>query len=434
MVLRRPAINALTCLLFGLLAIPARGEGPSAPRAAAARQVVVSLETSDPALREFEEELKTRIAQKLLGLGVVVIPAEGADPQTIHHLGVRITQMRTGEGNIRYFISGRASLLRDAKVGPGESGTTPLGWALEQTVTARADGASGKGPIAGVLSQVVSALAARAGLTANPVGRTVSFPATPGAAVGGVADVSLAVAGSASHKVVDFDFSQIKVKYQPPAPPYPPLAKIAAIQGTVVVELLIDTAGQVEQAAALQGPPQLRAASEAYAMQWQFEPALLNGAPQQARFRLTLPFRLRGRVPINIQQAVLEVVSPDPSLRGLLPELKGEAETLLKRLGVVLIEDASQNSESAHHLRVQVSRPVYGGAGLVLSLRCCLLKDVQSAATSPNLPGALRTWSMEVVQGSDPTGLLKGELRRAFLELVAVPEIVPKTLPAAEPR
>ncbi len=104
----------------------------------------------------------------------------------------------------------------------------------------------------------------------------------------------MAVAGSnVSAKVVDFDFSQIKVKYQPPAPPYPPLAKLAKIQGTVVVEITVGVDGVPVKATALDGPPQLRPTAEQYAMNWRFEPALLNGVPQTARFKLTMPFRLR---------------------------------------------------------------------------------------------------------------------------------------------
>jgi len=103
----------------------------------------------------------------------------------------------------------------------------------------------------------------------------------------------MAVVGSSTTKVVDFDFSQIRIKYQPPAPPYPPLAKIAKIQGTVVVEIIIGIDGVPIKAVALEGPPQLRPAAENYAMQWKFEPAMLNGVPQTAKFKLTMPFKLR---------------------------------------------------------------------------------------------------------------------------------------------
>ena len=114
----------------------------------------------------------------------------------------------------------------------------------------------------------------------------------PGGGVSG--GVSMAVAGSGNNnRVMDFDFSQMKVKYQPPPPAYPPLAKIARIQGTVVVEIIVGTDGIPTSAHAVEGPPQLRAVAEAYAMGWKFEPAMLNGSPQTARFKLTMPFKLR---------------------------------------------------------------------------------------------------------------------------------------------
>jgi len=91
----------------------------------------------------------------------------------------------------------------------------------------------------------------------------------------------------------DFDFSQIRVIHQPPAPPYPPEAKAAGIQGTVVVELTVDTYGIPYSAKALTGPVELRPTAEAYALKWKFSPALLNGVPQYARFKMTMPFRLR---------------------------------------------------------------------------------------------------------------------------------------------
>ena len=116
-----------------------------------------------------------------------------------------------------------------------------------------------------------------------------------GAGVAGPATgsgMSVAGSGSTGH-VVDVDYSQVKVKHQPPPPPYPALAKIARIQGTVVVEITVGADGIPVSARALEGPPQLRDAAVAYAMQWRFEPCLVGGVPQQARFKLTMPFKLR---------------------------------------------------------------------------------------------------------------------------------------------
>ena len=90
-------------------------------------------------------------------------------------------------------------------------------------------------------------------------------------------------------KAQDFNFAQIEVKHQPPPPPYPTLAKLARIQGTVVVELTIDEQGLPIMAHAIDGPPQLRATAEGYALAWLFEPVTVSGVPVRARFKLTMP-------------------------------------------------------------------------------------------------------------------------------------------------
>lgn len=126
-------------------------------------------------------------------------------------------------------------------------------------------------------------------------GGSTSGTAGSGVAGGGVAGTGMAVAGSqgaASSRVVDFTFDQMKIKVKPPAPPYPPIARMAKIQGTVVVEIIVDPQGVPVSAKALEGPPQLRPTAENYAMQWRFEPAMQNGQAVQSRFKLTMPFKL----------------------------------------------------------------------------------------------------------------------------------------------
>jgi protein TonB len=117
----------------------------------------------------------------------------------------------------------------------------------------------------------------------------------PGGGVSGSVGPStgMSVAGSSTSHVVDFDFSQMRIKFQPPPPPYPPLAKIARIQGTVVVEITVGPDGIPIAAHAVEGPAQLRQVAENYAMGWKFEPAMLNGVAQTARFKLTMPFKLK---------------------------------------------------------------------------------------------------------------------------------------------
>ncbi|MFN7957576.1 MAG: M56 family metallopeptidase [Holophagaceae bacterium] len=92
---------------------------------------------------------------------------------------------------------------------------------------------------------------------------------------------------------VEMDFKKVRVKHQPEAPAYPPEAKSARIQGTVVVAVTIGTDGKVIEAKAESGPPELQACAVDYAKAWEFEPAKAKGKAVAARFRLTMPFRLR---------------------------------------------------------------------------------------------------------------------------------------------
>jgi len=98
---------------------------------------------------------------------------------------------------------------------------------------------------------------------------------------------------SAPSDPVEMDFKQIRVKHQPDPPAYPADAKAQRIQGTVVVLVIIDTEGKVKSARATSGPPELHECAVNYAKAWEFEPAKVKGKPVPARFKLTMPFRLR---------------------------------------------------------------------------------------------------------------------------------------------
>ena len=92
---------------------------------------------------------------------------------------------------------------------------------------------------------------------------------------------------------IDLDFKQIRLKHKPDNPTYPPEAKAQRIQGTVEVVITIDPDGKVTEAKALSGPEELRACAVDFAKGWEFEPPKLKGKPVSARFKLTMPFRLR---------------------------------------------------------------------------------------------------------------------------------------------
>ena len=64
-----------------------------------------------------------------------------------------------------------------------------------------------------------------------------------------------------------------------PKPAYPPIARAAHAQGTVVVQVLIDEDGKVIAAAAISGHPLLQAASVKAARASVFTPMKLDGSP-----------------------------------------------------------------------------------------------------------------------------------------------------------
>jgi protein TonB len=77
------------------------------------------------------------------------------------------------------------------------------------------------------------------------------------------------------------------------APGYPPAAKSAGVEGTVVIQYVVTESGGVTSVQAVKGPPELTAACLAAVSSWKFKPALSKGAPvsvvRQARF----PFRIK---------------------------------------------------------------------------------------------------------------------------------------------
>ncbi|MDT7602341.1 MAG: periplasmic protein TonB [Acidobacteriota bacterium] len=78
-----------------------------------------------------------------------------------------------------------------------------------------------------------------------------------------------------------------------PVPPYPQLAIVARIQGTVSVEILVDEQGRVISATATNGPVMLREAARLAALQARFTPTQLNGQPVKISGVISYNFTLR---------------------------------------------------------------------------------------------------------------------------------------------
>jgi periplasmic protein TonB len=76
-------------------------------------------------------------------------------------------------------------------------------------------------------------------------------------------------------------------------PEYPLIAKQAHIEGTVVVDAVIDENGDVVQAHAVQGPGLLIRSALDAVLQWKYEPTLLNGERVPIAMHVEVTYRLQ---------------------------------------------------------------------------------------------------------------------------------------------
>ncbi|MBI1940733.1 MAG: energy transducer TonB, partial [Acidobacteria bacterium] len=78
-----------------------------------------------------------------------------------------------------------------------------------------------------------------------------------------------------------------------PAPEYPPLAKMARIQGTVRLEAVIGVDGRIQNLKAISGHPLLVNAALEAVSRWRYQPTLLNGEPVEVLTEVDAIFHLR---------------------------------------------------------------------------------------------------------------------------------------------
>ncbi len=80
----------------------------------------------------------------------------------------------------------------------------------------------------------------------------------------------------------------------PIRPVYPSIARAAGVQGTVVVEAVISSAGRIESLHVVSGPPMLRASAIEAIQAARYEPFRLNGEPTDVQTTITVNFRIGG--------------------------------------------------------------------------------------------------------------------------------------------
>lgn len=233
------------------------------------------------------DQLKAELQPMLDRAGLRSVPSSEADPGDTLHLRLEVKTRRAG-GLFLCETRERCSRWGDRDLAANEDGK-PTRIAFLGHLMAQKGDATGPDFIQVVVRRTLGDLLV-APPPRVPVGKPGSRP--PDRPM----DRAKSAGGppnSTGPGPVDFDFSQIKVKQQPPAPPYPTEAKLSRVQGTVVVELTVSPEGTPIYVEALEGPGPLFLTALSYALDWRFQPALINGVPQYARFKLTMPFRLR---------------------------------------------------------------------------------------------------------------------------------------------
>ncbi|HET9408593.1 MAG TPA: energy transducer TonB [Candidatus Sulfotelmatobacter sp.] len=77
-------------------------------------------------------------------------------------------------------------------------------------------------------------------------------------------------------------------------PVYPQLAKLAHVQGVVVLAAVISREGTIEKLRVVNGHPMLVQAAVDAVQQWRYKPYILNGDPVEVETQITVNFSLTG--------------------------------------------------------------------------------------------------------------------------------------------
>ncbi len=77
-------------------------------------------------------------------------------------------------------------------------------------------------------------------------------------------------------------------------PSYPPIARLARVQGTVELRAIISKAGTIENLIAVSGHPMLVKSAIEAVRQWRYRPYLLNNEPLEVETEITVNFVLSG--------------------------------------------------------------------------------------------------------------------------------------------
>ncbi len=116
---------------------------------------------------------------------------------------------------------------------------------------------------------------------------------------------------SVAQDVVQMDEQALRqhVASQVPAV-YPPIAKAARIEGTVVLEIRVAVSGKIESMKAVSGPPMLLQAAMDSLRQWSYRPFEKGGIPVAVTGRVSIVFSLGKDAPTADEEKLAERYFP----------------------------------------------------------------------------------------------------------------------------
>src|ERR1017187_7732749 len=103
-------------------------------------------------------------------------------------------------------------------------------------------------------------------------------------------------------------------------PVCPPLARQARIQGTVILKVVINKSGDVENMQLFSGHPMLAPAAIEAVKQWRYKPYLLNGEPVEVETNVTVNFTLPDKLPVAGVVGDMPGGIPEGEQGGLAPQ------------------------------------------------------------------------------------------------------------------
>jgi protein TonB len=170
----------------------------------------------------------------------------------------RVSEIDNGQLKAPTAIPKKIAMIKEEDTPPPSSGGVVGG------VAGGIPGGSSDGVIGGVLGAIAKTQTAAVPKVATPTRVRVSQGVSQGLLV---------------HKV---------------NPTYPPLAKSARIQGSVVLQAVIGKDGSIQNLHAISGHPMLTPAAIDAVKQWRYKPYFLNGEPVEVDTQITVNFTLSG--------------------------------------------------------------------------------------------------------------------------------------------